>query len=495
MERSSFGPRLSKSKFVLGLQCPKALYFEVHRPELKAPVSSTLQLIFDQGQEVGELARQNFPEGRLITASHRELELALEQTRRAITDGALVIFEGAIEAEGLLVRVDLLIRSAVDQPWRIIEVKSSTHVKEVHRQDAALQFWVLKKCGLEIEDVYVQVIQSDCEFPDLSKFFKQECVTPHVHSLYEKIPDWLKDFQGQLAASVPPQHDIGPHCHEPYECAYKKHCWGEKNLPHPAVFNVPRLKSEQQWEFYRRGCIALDQIDLSQLNDLQQRMVTCTLEDRRFVNRDSIQHEIQGWQYPLSFLDFETMAYAIPRFAGTKPYEQVPFQFSCLVQAAASGELMATEYLHMDSSDPRRPLAVALTESVPPKGSVVAYHASFEKGVIQALAKHFPDLSEKLESIAQRLVDPLPIIRAHVYDPKFVGSFSIKSTAPALLGPTASYKNLKIPDGGQAQVAFVELSNPTTNLLRKDELAKALREYCHKDTLVMAELVFWLQEQ
>ena len=134
---------------------------------------------------------------------------------------------------------------------------------------------------------------------------------------------------------------------------------------------------------------------------------------------------------PFSYLDFETIAYAIPKYNGTRPYQQLPFQFSCHVQARPNGIPDHLEYLHDSETDPREAIAKALVSMVPKTGSVIAYNMAFERQVLLALAKQFPKYRGALEGIAQCLVDPLPVIRAHVYYPAFCGSFSIKAVAPA----------------------------------------------------------------
>lgn len=487
--------RLSKSKFVLGLQCGKALYLNIHDPDLAGEISESTQMIFDQGNKVGLLAQKEFPGGTIIDAPYNKSELAISQTVDAIKSDALSIYEATFEFGGVLVKVDILTRKNLKAEWEIVEVKSSTGVKDVHIQDAAIQTWVLRGAGIKIKTASIMFINNECVFPELSNLFSRVDVTSDVEALQNKIPLQIKDFQKILAKETEPEIDIGPHCDDPYECAFKDHCWSKKKIPEISIFDIPRLATKTKWELYNKGTIALETIGALKLNPTQKRMVAHTNSKKRFVDKAGIQKEIANWEYPLSFLDFETIAYAIPRYKGTTPYQQLPFQFSCHIQKSASKRLDHVEYLHLNETDPREAIVLSLTKKIPDSGSIVAYNMGFERGVLIALADEFPKSAKKLKSITDRLVDPIPVFRAHVYDRKFMGSFSIKEVAPAILGKSASYEGMSVGGGTEAQTAFLELIDARTTAVRKKELRDGLIGYCKKDTMNMVELVWWLQRQ
>lgn len=224
-------------------------------------------------------------------------------------------------------------------------------------------------------------------------------------------------------------------------------------------------------------------------------MIECTVANKRFVDHKGIRKGTKDWTYPLSFLDFETIGYAIPRYNGQRPYQQIPFQFSCHVKEWISENLAHFEYLHLADSDPRENICRALLDVVPESGSVVAYNMAFESRVLSSLAEEFPKYKKGLTNIAARLVDPLPIIRAHVYDPHFCGRFSLKSVGPALLGEQASYQEMDVGNGTEAQLAYLAMINAATDEKCKEELRRNLVEYCKKDTLVTVHLVEWLFAQ
>jgi hypothetical protein len=486
---------LSKSKIVLGLQCEKALYLTVHQPGLAKEVSDSQQMIFDQGKEVGVYAQQLFPDGISVDAPYYDAKLAIAQTKAAISADALHIYEATFEYDGVLVKVDILTRTSKKSPWEIVEVKSSTQAKDVHLQDVAVQVWVLRSAGLKVKSASILHINNQCFFPKLSNLFTRVDVTEDVEALQNDIPKAVLKFQKLLRSKSEPMTDIGPHCDDPYECGFKELCWSKKNVPEISTFDIPRLSTKKKWELYSDGTIALDSVDASEFNDLQRRMIEVTLSKKRFVNRTAIKKELSKWEYPLSFLDFETIAFAIPRYDGVRPYQQLPFQFSCHMQKNERQNLDHYEYLHTENSDPREAIARSLVEMLPSEGSVVAYNMGFEKQVLLALSDQFPKMKKSLKSMAERLVDPLTIFRSHVYDPNFNGSFSIKDVAPAILGKKASYEGLSVGDGSEAQNAFLKLISPDTSAAVKAQLKAGLIAYCQKDTLGMVELVWWLQQE
>ena len=173
----------------------------------------------------------------------------------------------------------------------------------------------------------------------------------------------------------------------------------------------------------------------------------------------------------------------------------MPFQFSAHVWASPESSLVHKEYLHTSKFDPRPNLIPSLLDACGDSGSIVAYYGQFESSRISELAEYSPANKKKLESLLERIVDPLPVIRDHVYDNSFAGSFSLKTVAPAILGESQSYDGMLVANGTAAQRAFDELINDETPQDRKNELIQASLEYCKKDTLVMVELVKWLLHQ
>jgi len=485
--------RLSKSKFVLGLQCEKALYLTVHSPELAGEVSDGQQMIFDNGHLVGTEAQKRFPGGVVVDAAYDETDKALQQTQDAIAQGALAIFEATFQHEGVLVKIDVLHRKSVKAAWQIKEVKSSTSVKDVYLQDAAIQLWVARANLSKVDTVSIMVINNQCVYPKLDELFNTTDVTIEAEAIMKDVPRLVKHFQKVLGEEEAPETEISPHCKDPYPCAFQDHCWVAKKVPKPSAFDLPNIRSVKAWKLYGEGKVDLKKLDPEDFTDLQARMIEATISGKRFIDAKGIAKELKGWKYPLSFLDFETISFPIPRYDGTRPFQHLPFQFSCHIQGKPKGKVEHVEYLHLTNTDPREAVAKALVDLVPKEGSVVAYWKSVEGGVLKNLAELFPKYAKDLLAIRDRLVDPQPIFRSHVLDPEFHGSFSLKDVAPAILGEDASYTDMEVADGSAAQAGYMLLIGlPGSKAAEREKVRQDLIDYCTKDTLGMVRLVEWL---
>lgn len=483
---------LSKTKLMRGYRCLKNIYLTIHNPELEPPITPELQALFDQGNLVGETARTYFPGGTLVDCKPWEFGDALAKTRDCIEHGATTIYEAAFEFAGCYARADIIQYNPDSKRWSIYEVKSTTSVKAEHIDDVGLQTWIMAKSGLPIEKIHIMHLNRDCRYPDLSDLFIQEDVTEDMRENYPTVAPTVKEILDVIRQPNVPEVELGPHCLEPQECQFKNHCW--KNMPAMSVFNLPGIR-QRKWELYDEGIINLDDERLTDLNETQQRVVDVFKTGKRYVDADVIKTEMQDWQYPLIFLDFETINPAIPRYDGTGPYMQVPFQFSAHIIQKPGGNVTHKEFLHTDASDPRPDLIPALLDACGTTGSIVAYYGAFEAGRIKEMAAFSKEHADALLSLVDRIVDPLPIFRAAVYDNAFAGSFSLKYVAPAILGDAQSYAGMDVANGGDAQRAFAEMIAENTPAKRKKELEKGLLEYCEKDTMVMVELVDWLYQQ
>lgn len=474
-----------------GYQCLKNIYLAVHNKEIKIEISADQQALFDQGSYVGEYARQRFPGGVLVDNKPWDFFGSLKKTRELLRDETETIFEAAFEYQGCYARADVIRYSKETKRWTVYEVKSSTKLKDEYIDDVGLQTWIMKNSGLEIEKVYVLHINSDCNYPNLAQLFKEVDVTEILNEKYDVISDQLKIVFDSLRQDHVPAIDLGAHCFAPYQCAYKDYCFGEKNIPEVSIFNLPKI-GEAKWALYHQNIIDVTDPKLENLSEIQLRMVEVHKSNQRFVDVNKIKNELSSWTYPLVYLDFETIAPVIPRFVGTRPYQQVPFQFSVHTQNSEGGPTKHFEYLHVDSSDPRPALIENLLDACGKEGTIVAYYSQFEMARIKELADFSKSNSEALLALLNRFKDPLPLIRDAIYDIGFKGSFSLKAVAPSLLGQNYSYDGMLIDNGLAAQRGFEELISDITPLNRKHVLIQAMLDYCRQDTFVMVQLVEYL---
>jgi hypothetical protein len=244
---------------------------------------------------------------------------------------------------------------------------------------------------------------------------------------------------------------------------------------------LPNTGAKLAEKYREQGILELLDVPEADLKSEVHRLIhRVTALGTPFHDCDKARALTAAWPRPFSFLDFETIAFAIPRWKGTRPYQQVPFQFSLHIERVP-GEIEHHEFLDLSGQDPRRSCAEALVSTVPTEGAVITYNASFERRCLRELAELYFDLSAALSAIEARVVDLLPVARACWYHPSQRGSWSIKQVLPSLV-PELDYGVLEVGDGGAAQAAYLEAIEPSTTADRRTELAASLRTYCGLDT-------------
>ena len=484
--------RLSKSRFVAGSQCHLRLWNDIHRRELAAPPDDIAQFIFDAGHEIGELACQRYPGGRDVTADYLHFDDAIAETKRLIDDGASVLFEPAFEHGGVVARADILERLP-SGGWRMIEVKSTTRVKEVFIRDTAIQLWILRGAGLDVRDVGVLTLNNQfvrgTAPPDPNALFRLHDVFEWTEAALDTIGDDVQAMHDVVARTHPPQIETGEHCHNPYPCAYWAHC--TRNAPqrdHP-LYELPRLRPKTRTKLDALGVVEVRDIPADFPMSFTQHLVRRAVAQDGEIVRGDLASSLAAISAPIRHLDFETFAPAIPRFPGTRPYEGIPFLFS--VHRERPGQAPEhTDYLHASADDPRPLLAERLLTALGTEGSICAY-SPFERRVINALADALPQHAVALRRLLPRLVDLYRIVRRHYYHPDFRGSYSLKAVLPALT--KAHYDDLAIADGRLAAVRYMQALAADDEALRR-EVFEQLRAYCRRDTEATVAVLAALRE-
>ena len=483
--------KLSKSRYMDGLQCEKKLWLMTHRKDLQPENDPSLQAIFDQGHAIGELAQQYFPGGILIKADHLHLQQALAETQAALRAGAHTLYEATFDNQGVLVRADIL-RKSKEKPgsWEIIEVKGSTDADQVHIDDLAIQSWVLEEAGLRLSGRLLMVI--DTEYVrkgpiNVKELLRLIDLNEEVKPVLKTIPGRLKEFFDVLARKQEPEVEIGHHCSNPYDCAFEEYCW--RDIPEYSIYNITRLSWDKKDAL--RGLEILKVAEVPEDFDLSKHQVRQVEVERSqvpHIDRVAIRRHLAGLKEPVSFLDFETINPAIPPYDGLHPYGQMPFQFSLRLYKD-SQEKEHVEFLGDGQVDPRPQIARLLAEKVPDRGSVVAYHASFEGQVLSRLADSFPKQAAALRSIRDRLWDlETPFAKRDYVHPRFHGRSSIKEVLPALV-PNMTYEGMEIGEGGAASRVFVDFMDGKLPPADVRRLRKELLRYCGQDTLAMVKVL------
>jgi len=479
---------ISKSKYMAGVQCLKRLYLLVHQPEVAGGKDASDFALMDQGRQVGKLAQQLFPGGVVVRSGNPEE--AIRITRELVASPEVpAIFEAAFEHEGVLVRVDILQRRK-ENHWRLVEVKSTTDLKEHHLEDVAIQSYVVSHSGLELGSVWLAHINRSYVLTEATidprQFFLLRNLTWRAQNLQPALVFQLRSQFRVLAMPKAPDLPTGPHCVNPVTCEFF-------NLCNPPISNdhigyIPRLHASAMEQLEEMGVESIRDIpDDFELSEFQRRVCTAMQTGQSWFSAD-LKGELESLKYPLYFMDFETVNPAIPRFVGMHPYDHIPFQFSVHVQQEPGVAPKHFEFLAMDNGDPRPAFISSLCEALGDRGTIVVYNEQFESQRLWELAGWLPEYTQRIRDIQSRLWDLLPVVRNHFYHPAFGGSFSLKAVLPALV-PEMTYEGMDVPNGQAAGLAWEAIISGSCGEAERQSKRQALLDYCGQDTLALVKLV------
>lgn len=500
---------LSKSKYTAFRQCQKNLWMKAYKPEEEV-IDPSLQSRFESGNEVGDLAMGLFGPFEEVTSLDAEGKLDLGEMLRKTEDclarGVENICEASFSWDGNYCAVDILHRQGGG--YAIYEVKSSSNslVEPIsddelrhYAWDIAYQKYVLIQCGVNVTGVYLVQLNKDYvrgKDLDIQMLFLKTEMTRLVDEEYPNVPANIARARKVLECHQEPAKPISMACRKPYPCAFWQYC--SKHIPKPSVFDLYRMPFEKALKYYNNSIVTFEDVQSCKLTAKQQVQVVSHLTGKGTVDKKSIRDFLdQNIRYPLYFLDFETMQDVVPQYEGTKPYQQIPFQYSLHWIEKPGGELKHTAFLAESGKDPRRDLAEQLCHDIPLNACITAYNKGFECGRINELAEAFPALRYHLLNIRDNIVDFLDPFRAgYYYLPEMEGSFSIKKVLPALFpsDPQLDYSNLtgSVHNGGEAMTIFPKIKDMAP--ADQQKARQSLLDYCHLDTLAMVKIWQKLEE-
>ena len=489
---------LSKSKYCAFVQCPRNLWLKTYKPELATPDNS-VEARMEAGNEIGDLAMQLF--GDFVEVSARkdngkmDLSEMISRTNELLREECPVICEASFSYNGNYCAVDILKRE--NGGYAIYEVKSSTHVSEIYATDIAYQKYVLEHCGVEVTGTYLVCLNNEYVFDgvlDIHKLFK-------IVDMSDMVSEHYLQVEGNVAAAIDiiddpiePLYGLSEGCHTPYHCAFWEHC--SSHLPKPSVFDLygTGFNFKKKLQYYKNGVCTFEELSADadvMEKHIQSLQISHQINDlETYIDKEGIKSFLDTLWYPLYFLDFETMQLAIPEYVGTKPYAQIPFQYSLHYIECEGGELKHKEFLGVSGEDPRRAIAERLCEDIPKDACVVIYNKTFEPARFRELAAYFPDLAEHLLSVRENIRDLLdPFRKGYYYNRAMGGSFSIKVVLPAIFpnDPTLDYHNLEgIHNGGEAMEIFPKIKDMSPE--EQAIVRKNLLKYCELDTYATVKI-------
>jgi hypothetical protein len=482
---------LSKSNFIRGLQCYKSLWFHYRQPEIRDEISDNQQAIFDMGHSIGELAQQLFPGGIDVSPEdHKDVAGWLANTKHRIKSGQKVIYEAAFSYNGVFCAADIMVKE--NNHWKLYEVKGSTSVKQPFINDVALQYYVISGSRIDLTEVAVVHINNQYVRQgalDVKQLFTIVPLLEEIIPMQLFVKEEIQKQKEILSNDLVPDIAIGSQCGDPYPCDFAGHCW--QHIPSYSPLNISRLRGNLRADFLNNNILEFSQIpDDCPLSDSQWMQVEGELTGKSHINKPAIRNFLGTINYPVFFMDFETIMPGIPMFDISRPYQQITFQFSVHYLEKPGAELKHFEFL-ADADltiDPRIPFIESLLEILNTPGDVLVYNQAFEVSRLREIARDFPQYQNKIIDIIGRIADLATPFRCRdYYVPAMKGSWSIKAVLPALV-PNLSYDDLEIHEGGSASLAFLELYYQKDPEIRQ-ATRKNLLEYCGMDTVAMVEIL------
>lgn len=488
--------RLSKSQYCKARKCLKAIWLYRHKKDVADKPTDFQQNIFDQGKEVGKLATKLYPNGIMISAEYNQIELAIQQTADAISKNPEAIFEAGFQYQNVLVRVDIL-KNNFDGTWDLIEVKSTNDVEpKAHYDDVAIQKWVLINSGIKLRSSNLMHLNRDYVFDqvlNLSQLLVIKPLDEHIAPAISEIEGFIPAIQTTLNQASPPVEEISSRCNNPYPCEFISHCWS--HVGPDSIHTLGRISDSKRSELLDLSVEKISEIPESFKLTANQIVETKAHKEQSVqISLNEVKTHLQKLNYPIYFLDYESVAYAIPRYNGTWPHKQLTTQYSLHILRSPDGQLEHRSFIHDEESNPSRSLATRLLSDIKDDGgSIVVYHLTFERDRTKELAEEMPDIAERLLSLVDRMWDlEIPFAKRWYWDHRFEGSASIKSVLP-VFKPDFSYSDLVIQKGDKAQLEYSRMvALPNTDIARQ-EIKNALLAYCERDSLAMYFILKELQ--
>ena len=461
---------LSKSKYCNAVQCKKMLWLNEYKPEEKESLNES------------------------VLSFNENLKQMIEDTKSLLYLDKVVITEASFEYDNNFCSVDILKKNKSD--FEIYEVKSSTEVKDIYKEDISYQYYILNNLGYNVTKASIVYINSQYERNkelNLKELFNIEDVTEYVKEKLENIKLNIKEINNYMNQKREPDELLGIHCVKPYNCPFFKYC--TKGLGNQNVFTLKGINNNKKFELYNKGIFEYEELLKIKINDKIKQQIEFELYDEEdYIDKTKIKEFLDKLTYPLYFLDFETFQMSIPLYDKTRPYMQIPFQYS--LHYIINDELKHKEFLSEPDIDPRRKLAESLVKDIPKDVCVLAYNMAFEKMVIKELAILYEDLSDHLMNIYKNIKDlMIPFKDRYYYSKNMHGIYSIKYVLPALYpnDPSLDYKNLDlVHNGSEAMNMFANMCNLDKD--KQKELKNSLLKYCELDTYAMVKIFYKLKE-
>jgi len=482
--------QLSKSDYTTYLKHPAWLWIKKHAKQMLPPIDAGLQAIFDTGHEFEQYAEVQFPGAVTLGFNDYKSYLSLPtRTTEALENGAKTIFQGRFEAGDLTFICDI-IQVVGEMEIDLYEIKSTASAKPEHSTDLAFQMVVLEQCGFSVRNIYVIHVDSH--------YVRRGDIEPEKLTATTDVTEAVKDLRDYTLEKIDEALEIMalPDCPDTSPLLADKTAFKDwlaiykhmKKTKPGSIYDLCQLNAETLQNLQNDDIEFIKDIPLDYALKTKQALQVQAAKNGVGIDAEKINEFLGQFEFPLYFLDYETMGSLVPYFDGLSPFQQLPFQYSLHILDSPDAILRHEEYLHNDNSNPAEPLSKTLQSHIGDKGTVLAWNMSFEKRCNTMLGELVPEYAEFYEKINDRIVDLMVPFSSNWYvDAAFKGSASIKNVLP-VLAPELSYKDLGIQEGQAASRIWTETVLNDKNESEKPQILSDLLEYCKLETLAMVEI-------
>ncbi len=479
---------LSKSTLIRSIQCSKSLYLYKNNYSLRDKPSTTQQQKFDRGHRVGKLAHQLFPNGKDCSPPNPfSYDESIAATKLLVQQQFPVIYEAAFKYNGIMVALDILENK--NGKWYAHEVKSSFRISNTYLLDAAIQYYIITKSGVQLEDFSIVTIDNEYVFNgtlEISSYFKITSVLTEIQERIPFVEKTIEEAIATLSAKQMPEIAIGAHCTKPYPCDFQGYCWA--NIPKDAIWYLPGISMQEKSNFVEKGISTIHQIDnMDELNARQKVIIKSFQTKQAHIVQEKLNAFTEHIHYPLYYFDIEAFQPAVPIFLNTKPYDRIPFLYSLHYKESENSELQHISYISPVGNDDRINFIEHFLNATQKEGKILVFNTLMEKGILFKMMNDFPQYKKQIIERINRIIDvEIPFKELYYYHPAQQGSFSLKAIGNALLG-FDEFSKSAVKDGEEAMAVYNELFY-WENKEEVNAKLQHLKTYCQTDTFVLYEI-------
>jgi hypothetical protein len=415
---------------------------------------------------------------------------AIAATTAAMTDparqamGAAVLGACVQSDDGARVRIDVLVRGALG--WQIYKQRLATVADDADVDALALWVHVASRAGWRVQSAGLLLVDTGFVYPGMQCYaglFREVDVGPMLGT--RPVGEWLAALRGSEAGPKPAPA-LGAPCAQGGGCRFMAECHaGEPGgrVVDPA-WQLDIVGKELAAALRREGHVDLRSVPPERLSDARHRRALRAVRQGAPVLEPGVARLMRELPWPRLHLRMETIGFAVPVWPGTRPYQVLPFQWSCDVETAPGQWTHHGFLADAAGGDPRRAFALSLLVALNAhgtQGAILAYNAGFERNRIRELAQQFDELREPLEALLPRVVDLFQLARTHYYHPAMAGSWSAK-TVFGLIAPELNVTRLGRREADAPLQAFARSLQRGLPAAERERLRSALQAHGQRRT-------------